>query len=135
MSASYDAVFAEQTYRRAYDLLAGEYIGRLLPPTPNLPNPYLIIDAGCGTGRWAARWLALGHRVTGIEQSPRMIATLRQKQLGPGFRLIEASMAEAEIAPETADLVVAMGSLQYLADPAAALARFVRWLKPGGQIC
>jgi len=130
MAPAYDAVFAEQTYRRAYDLLAGEYIARLLPPAPAT-----IVDAGCGTGRWAARWLALGHRVIGIERAPRMIAALRQKQLGPAFRLIEASMADAEIEPSSADLVIAMGSIQYLPDPAAALARFVRWLKPGGQVC
>ena len=130
MAQSYDAIFEEQTYRRAYDLLAGEYVGRVLPATRGL-----IVDAGCGTGRWAARWLALGHSVIGIEQAPRMAALARRKALGPSFRLIEASMTEAEIEESTADLVVAMGSIQYLADPAAAMSRFVRWLKPGGRVC
>ena len=130
MAQSYDAVFEEQTYRRAYDLLAGEYVGRQLPATPGL-----IVDAGCGTGRWAARWLELGHSVIGIEQSPQMISLIRQRRLGPSFRLIESSMAEAEVEDAAADLVVAMGSLQYLADPAAAMSRFVRWLKPGGRVC
>jgi SAM-dependent methyltransferase len=130
MAQSYDAIFEEQTYRRAYDLLAGEYVTRLLPATPGL-----IVDAGCGTGRWAASWLARGHSVIGIEQAPRMIASIRRKNLGPSFRLVEASMTEAEVEESTADLVVAMGSIQYLADPAAAMSRFVRWLKPGGRVC
>jgi SAM-dependent methyltransferase len=130
MASSYDAIFEDQSYRRAYDLLAGEFIAARLPAAPGL-----IVDAGCGTGRWAARWLALGHRVIGIEQSPQMIASLRQKNLGPAFQLIRASMAEADVEDSSADLVIAMGSIQYLADPAAALRRFVRWLKPGGQVC
>jgi ubiquinone/menaquinone biosynthesis C-methylase UbiE len=130
MAPSYDAVFEEQTYRRAYDLLAGEYVGRQLPTTPGV-----VVDAGCGTGRWAARWLELGHKVIGIEQSPQMIGLIRRRRLGPSFRLVEASMAEAQLEDGTADLVVAMASLQYLADPAAAMSRFVRWLKPGGRVC
>jgi SAM-dependent methyltransferase len=130
MAPSYDAVFEEPTYRRAYDLLAGEYVGRQLQTTPGL-----IVDAGCGTGRWAARWLELGHSVIGIEQSAQMIGLIRQRRLGPSFRLIQSSMAEAEVGYGTADLVVAMGSLQYLANPAATMSRFVRWLKPGGRVC
>ena len=130
MAPDYDAIFAAPGYRRAYDRLAGEYIAGQLPDSPGL-----VVDAGCGTGRWAAKWLAMGHRVIGIEQSPQMIAQILQRGLGEDFRLITASMDEAEVAPGTADLVVAMGSLHYLADPAGALRRFTSWLKPGGRVC
>jgi SAM-dependent methyltransferase len=130
MAPHYDSLFEEPGYRRAYDRLAGEYIGRLLPPKPGV-----IVDAGCGTGRWARRWLMLGHRVIGIEQSPAMIAELRRKSPGAGFQLIPGSMDAAEVAPGSADLVVAMGSLQYVADPAAVLRRFRDWVRPGGQVC
>lgn len=130
MAADYDAIFAAPGYRRAYDLLAGEYIASLMPPAPGV-----VVDAGCGTGRWAVKWLAMGHRVIGIEQSPQMVAQIRGRGLGDDFRLITASMDEVEIEPGTVDLVVAMGSLQYLADPAAVVRRFTDWLKPGGRVC
>jgi SAM-dependent methyltransferase len=130
MAPHYDSLFEEPGYRHAYDRLAGEYIGRLLPPTPGV-----IVDAGCGTGRWASRWLRLGHRVIGIEQSPAMIAELRRNNPGAGFQLIPDSMDAAEVAPGSADLVVAMGSLHYVADPAAVLRRFRDWVRPGGQVC
>src|ERR1700679_2974152 len=90
MAQEYDSIFETPGYRRTYDLLAGEYIGGLLPPVPGV-----VVDAGCGTGRWASRWLALGHRVLGIEQSPQMIAELRQRNLGNNFRLIPHSMDTA----------------------------------------
>jgi SAM-dependent methyltransferase len=130
MAQEYDSIFETPGYRRTYDLLAGEYIGGLLPPVPGV-----VVDAGCGTGRWASRWLALGHRVLGIEQSPQMIAELRQRNLGNNFRLIPHSMDTAEIEAGSADLVVAMGSMQYVADPGALLRRFARWVKPGGSVC
>ena len=130
MAPHYDSLFEEPGYRHAYDRLAGEYIGRLLPSTPGV-----IVDAGCGTGRWARRWLMLGHRVIGIEQSPAMIAELCRTSPGPGFHLIPDSMDAAEVAPGSADLVVAMGSLLYSADPAAVLRRFGDWVRPGGQVC
>lgn len=130
MAPHYDAIFAEPGYRRAYDRLAGEFIDRLLPEPPAT-----IVDAGCGTGRWAACWLNRGYRVIGIEQSPGMIAALRQRISSERFSLIPQRMGLAEIAPGSADLVVAMGSLQYAADPAAVLRRFAGWVKPGGHVC
>ena len=129
MAPEYDAAFATG-YRRAYDLLAGQYITSLLPSAPGV-----IVDAGCGTGRWVSRWLTLGHDVIGIERSPRMIAEQRRKDLGPRFQLLSESMVEAPIEPASVDMVVAMGSVHYTADPAAAMRRFVSWVKPGGYVC
>jgi SAM-dependent methyltransferase len=130
MAPHYDAIFAKPGYRRAYDRLAGEFIDRLLPGLPGT-----IVDAGCGTGRWAARWLERGYRVIGIEQSPQMIAELRQRISSDRFRLIPQRMGLAEIEPASADLVVAMGSMQYAADPEAVLRRFAGWARPGGHVC
>ncbi len=130
MAAGYDALFDAPGYRQSYDRLAGEYVARLLPAVPGL-----IVDAGCGTGRWSARWLAQGHQVIGIEQSPQMIAQLKQRNLGDRFRLIADSMEKADIAPGTVDIVIALGSLHYLKDPALAVRSFVRWLKPNGVVC
>ncbi len=130
LAPDYDAFFAEPGYRRAYDQLAGEYVGRLLPR-----NPGTIVDAGYGTARWGRRWLDLGHRVIGIEQSPEMVAGLRRRNLGERFTLIAGNMEQAEIAPASADLVVALGSIQYVADPKAMLRRFAEWVRPGGHVC
>ncbi len=130
IAAEYDSRFYTLGYQRSYDRLAGEFVGHLLPS-----SPALIVDAGCGTGRWASRWLAMGHRVIGIEQSSQMIAQLRRRNMGSGFQLITDSMDNAEIAPGSADVVVAFGALHYLPDPAATLRRLVTWLKPGGAVC
>jgi SAM-dependent methyltransferase len=129
-AAGYDAAFAAPGHRKAYDRLAWEHVSALLPPAPGL-----IVDAGCGTGRWIAPLLALGHRVIGIEQAPDMVRALRAKRHGAGFALIDAGMESAQIAAASADLVMAIGSVQYTPDPAAMIQRFSEWAKPGGAVC
>ena len=129
-AADYDAAFAAQGHRKAYDRLAWEQVSALLPSSPGL-----IVDAGCGTGRWIGPLLALGHRVIGIEQAPDMVRALRAKGHGAGFTLIEADMVDAQMVASSADLVMAIGSVQYARDPAAMIRRFAAWAKPGGAVC
>src|SRR5215468_7076805 len=79
----WDQCFDAANHRNAYELLAWEYVTGLLPPAPGL-----IVDVGCGTGRWAGRFLALGHRVIGIEHAPAMASAVRAKDFGADMRLI-----------------------------------------------
>jgi len=114
--------------RRAYDALAWERVLRMLPER----GP--VIDAGCGVGRWVTRFLGLGYEVIGIEQAPGMIDQARRAGYGPGFTLIEGSMETADLPQEAAGMVLALGSLQYTADPAATLRRLAGWVRPGGTV-
>src|SRR5215469_12923829 len=118
----------EVTHRRAYDMLAWERVLRMLPER----GP--VIDAGCGVGRWVTRLLGLGYEVIGIEQAPGMIDQARRAGYGPGFTLIEGSMETADLPQEAAGMVLALGSLQYTADPAATLRRLAGWVRPGGTV-
>ena len=94
----YDAIAPEYTkafdapHRKAYDLLAWEYVCNLLPAQPGK-----VIDAGCGTGRWAERILSRGHRLTGIEPSAEMIKALELGTYGPAFVLIPEEMETASV--------------------------------------
>jgi SAM-dependent methyltransferase len=130
LAPTYEDHFAEP-HRRAYDALAWEIVTGLLPETAGV-----VVDAGCGIGRWVERFLALGHRVVGIENSPAMATAVRRRIRNPRFRLIEDSMESVDVPePATADLVVAMGSLQYTSDPEATVERFASWLRPEGRLC
>lgn len=73
LAPEYDAHFMT-THRRAYDELAWEVVAHLLPQSRGV-----VVDVGCGIGRWVPRFLALGHRVIGIEQSPAMAATANRR--------------------------------------------------------
>jgi SAM-dependent methyltransferase len=132
LADDYDAHFAVP-HRRAYDDMAWRACTPLWPDPPGD-----IIDVGCGVGRWASRLIGAGHRVTGIEPAPRMVAAARRRlasDLASGrFRLIESTAAGARLDSAGADVVVAMGSLQYSPDLRAALGQAYEWLRPGGTI-
>lgn len=128
LAPHYDEHFAV-ALRRAYDDLAWERVSRVLPA-----EPALVIDAGCGIGRWARRFLAAGHRVIGIEPAPRMAEEARRQGLA-GFTVVESRMEEVDLSGAGAALLIAMGSLQYTDDPSDMIARMVNWVAPGGWVC
>jgi len=126
-ATSYDESFEARSLRRVYDSVAWSHIENKLPAAPSL-----IVDVGCGTGRWVERCLALGHRVIGIEPAPAMQHILLERFSGRDFTLLACSVEDADVLDESASVVIAMGSLQYVADPAEAVQRMQRWLTPGG---
>jgi len=116
-------------HRRAYDALAWDRISNLLPARPGV-----VVDAGCGVGRWATRFAELGHQVVAIDHSPRMLARARERLPADRCTLVQGSIEEAEIEDARADLVVAMGSLQYTRDPERVVERFARSVRRGGFV-
>ncbi|RBP14140.1 ubiquinone/menaquinone biosynthesis C-methylase UbiE [Roseiarcus fermentans] len=129
LAPSYDRHF-QVPHRRAYDDLAWEFVQPLTPRQPGC-----VVDAGCGVGRWSERLLALGHAVIGVEQAPAMAKAARARLADyPSFTLIERPMEEVDLPQGRADLVIALGSLQYSRDPSTMIQRFARWTKPGGAV-
>lgn len=126
LAADYETHFAV-AHRRAYDELAWELFESELPPAPAH-----VVDVGCGVGRWVRRLIDAGYDVTGIEQSPAMAAGARERVRSERFHLVESPVEAADLADGCADAVVAMGSVQYCADPQAVFARMSRWVRPGG---
>jgi SAM-dependent methyltransferase len=119
----------EVPHRRAYDALAWDRIASLLPARAGV-----VVDAGCGVGRWATRFAELGHHVVAIDHSPRMLARARERLPADRCTLVQASIENAEIEDARADLVVAMGSLQYTRDPERVVERFARSVRRGGFV-
>lgn len=125
----FDSSFETNLCRKAYDILGWHIVSQLAL----LPRAR-VVDAGCGTGRWSARFLKRGHNVTGIENAPGMIQRLHDRAFGPAFILCESDMETARIGDSEADLVIAIGSLQYCDNQARVIRRFFDWLRPGGQV-
>jgi SAM-dependent methyltransferase len=128
IAPTYDELF-EAPHRAAYDELAWELIRDSLPATPAR-----IVDVGCGTGRWSSRLVELGHSVLGIEPSPAMARIVRTRMPTPQFHLIEQPLEEVSVVGEQVDLVIALGSLQYMPIPERAIQQMASWLRPGGSL-
>lgn len=97
-----------------------------------------VVDVGSGTGGFAVRLAALGHRVTVVDPSPDALAGARWRAAEQGVTLT-AVQGEAGDLPglageEAADLVVCHNVLEYVDQPATAMAAIARVLRPGGTV-
>lgn len=101
---------------------------RTLLPWISRLRPHRTIDAGCGTGRWAARLGALG-----IDTSEAMLRVAARKE-GMTGRLAAADACALPCADGSADLVLCSLTLGHLADPQSGMREFARVLQPGGTL-
>jgi ubiquinone/menaquinone biosynthesis C-methylase UbiE len=94
------------------------------------------LDVGCGTGFLCFELAARGHRVTGVDFAPAMLAEARRKATERGFavHLEEADAEHLSFAPGSFDLVISRHVLWTLPHPQAAIDEWVRVLRRGGRL-
>ncbi|GII02418.1 class I SAM-dependent methyltransferase [Planobispora takensis] len=97
-----------------------------------------IVDAGGGTGGFAVPLAELGHAVTVVDPSPDSLAALERRaaEAGVGVRALQGDAADLGelLPPDTADLVLCHSVLEYVEEPAGALAAMAGLVREGGVI-
>jgi ubiquinone/menaquinone biosynthesis C-methylase UbiE len=94
------------------------------------------LDVGCGTGFLSLELAARGHGVVGIDLAPAMLQTARDKAAARGLA-VRFETADAEQLPYPArsfDLVISRHVLWTLPNPQAAIADWLRVLRPHGRL-
>jgi len=114
---------------RAHDQVQKDDVRSLLPLAS---TGQTLLDVGCGTGHWSAFFAEMGYRVTGVDIAPRMIEVARAAVSSCRFEVADASQLPFE--DSTFDIVSAMATLEFLPDPAAAIAEMARCAKEGGHL-
>lgn len=102
----------------------------------DLNNSMRVVDMGTGAGLMAIWLTQMGHDVTALDLSKRMIdlaeRNARELGLSIDYRIMDAQNPEL---PEASyDLVVARSVLWCLEDPVGAYERWLKLLKPGGHM-
>jgi ubiquinone/menaquinone biosynthesis C-methylase UbiE len=99
-------------------------------------GPLEALDAGCGTGFLSFELAARGHRVTGVDFAPAMLAEARRKaaQQNVPVRFEEADAEQLPFPAASFDLAVSRHLLWTLPHPEAAIDEWIRVLRPGGRL-
>jgi ubiquinone/menaquinone biosynthesis C-methylase UbiE len=98
--------------------------------------PQRVLDVGCGTGFLALRFAELGHAVTGLDLSPRMIDRARRNAMDGGHdtEFLVGDAAALDFPDEMFDVVTARHVIWILPEPERGLAEWLRVLRPGGRL-
>ncbi|MFI6935136.1 class I SAM-dependent methyltransferase [Streptomyces sp. NPDC050287] len=93
-----------------------------------------VLDLGCGTGSLSLLTAEQGHRVTGVDRSPNMVALARAKLAGRDAVFLVGDAAEPPVGEERFDVVLVRHVLWSLPDPGRALRHWRELLRPGGRL-
>lgn len=92
-----------------------------------------VLDVATGTGLVARALLRRGFRVTGLDQSPGMLAEARAR-LDGAAELVEGSAEALPFADATFDHLTFTYLLRYVDDPGSTLRELARVVRPGGTV-
>ncbi len=114
---------SEDTFRAKTGLSPDEVRGRL------------VLDVGCGMGRFADvvnRW---GAKVVGIDLSLAVEAAFANLDGRENGRILQADLFHLPFRPGTFDIVYSLGVLHHTPDCEKAFRQLVPFVRPGGRLC
>jgi len=93
----------------------------------------LVLDAGCGGGRYARLAGRCGATVVGVDLSSAVEKAHALCADLPGVTILQGDLARLPLAEGAFDLAFSIGVLHHGPDPRGAFAEVARRVKPGGQ--
>ena len=113
--------FAELNFRRKTGLRLEELTGKL------------VLDVGCGMGRFAEVATRWGARVIGVDLSDAAEMAARNLE-DREFLPLQADLLALPFAPDTFDCIYSIGVLHHTPDCEKSIKNLPQYLKPGGNI-
>jgi SAM-dependent methyltransferase len=93
-----------------------------------------VLDAGCGSGRFAEIALSFGARVFAVDYSTAAEAAWRNLGSHPNMNVVQADIYSLPFRRDAFDYVYCFGVLQHTPSPRRAFSALAEKLRPGGRI-
>jgi len=94
----------------------------------------LVLDVGCGAGRFAEVALDDGAEVVAVDLSSAVDAAYQNLGMRPRFHCVQASIYELPFADGTFDYAYCIGVIQHTPDPEKAVKSILPKIRIGGKV-
>jgi SAM-dependent methyltransferase len=101
---------------------------------PSDLSSQLVLDAGCGGGRYAALLGRRGARVIGVDLSDAVEKARALCSDLPNVAILQADLLDLPLAKGAFDFAFSIGVLHHSPDPRRAFAQVAARVKPGGRL-
>ena len=112
----------EATFRVKTGVAAADVAGRL------------VLDGGCGGGRYARLLGRHGARVVGVDLSLAVSKAAALCAGLDGVQIVQADLLDLPLADAAFDMAFSIGVLHHTPDPRRAFTQLARKVKPGGRL-
>jgi SAM-dependent methyltransferase len=114
------------------------YLRFLNPHLESIPNEAIVLDAGCGVGRFTTLWAERFKKVVAFDPSLSSLKACQRHLNERGLNNVELHWADISfldnLGKNLFDAVFAMELICYTADPLKSLKRLIRIAKPDAKI-
>jgi SAM-dependent methyltransferase len=94
-----------------------------------------VLDAGCGSGKFAVATMEAGARaVVAVDLSDAVDVAWRNLRDRPGAHVVQASIDRLPLRPGAFDFGYSIGVLHHTPDPEKAFHQIVPLVRPGGRL-
>ena len=126
---------AEEKFRSALvEHTRRDFWGKSLFREDDLHPRLLILDAGCGNGRFTDQAARTGAEVIGIDLGWGVYSAFEHTRSLPHVHIVRGDLFRLPFADDTFDRIFAIGVLQHTGNAEAAFDAIVRTLCPDGLI-
>lgn len=124
-AAPFSSPAAARAYDRWFETASGRYAetreNELLARALGGLDGVRLLDVGSGPGRQLSRWAPLCAYAVGIEPAAAMLARAKVRLAGAAAALVQGRAEALPFRDGVFDVVTLVTSLEFMADPAAAL--------------
>jgi len=114
--------------------ISRDRLARCLGGSLDVVRGKVVLEAGCGAGRFTEILLEAGARVVATDLSSAVEANYSNCGTSHGYFVCQADVRELPVAPRSFDVVVCLGVVQHTPEPEETIAALAGYVKPGGLL-
>ena len=114
--------------------ISRDRLARCLGGSLEVVQGKVVLEAGCGAGRFTEVMLDAGARVVATDLSSAVEANYSNCGTSRGYFVCQADIRELPVAPRSFDVVVCLGVVQHTPQPEETIAALAGYVKPGGLL-